>query len=91
VNYVPGVMDVFVIESGPHAGDLIYMQRQDPTEPGLGHPYPWVHARADGTPIRVLAEEPLRLVGIPHPDAPKLKAYLQRIGGTIIINGRPFP
>jgi len=83
VTYVPGVDDVYVIVKGPHRGELLYQQRRD--EPGAH--YPFVHARADGTPIKVLAEEFLN----EGEKAPRLKAYLQTIHGQIIVDGRVFP
>src|ERR1017187_1922446 len=84
VAYVPGVEDVYVIVNGPHRGELLYQQRMD--EHGVH--YPFVHARADGEPIRVLAEEYL-YEGLDK--IPQLKAYLRRIGGQIIVNGQAFP
>jgi hypothetical protein len=84
VAYVPGVEDVYVIVNGPHRGELLYQQRMD--EPGVH--YPFVHARADGKPIRVLSEEYLE-AGLDK--VPRLKAYLRSIGGQIMVNGQAFP
>ena len=84
VTYVPGVIDVYVIASGPHRGELMYQRRVME-----GHArYPFIHARADGWPIRVLAEEDLNGGA---GEAPRLAAYLRRIGGQIMVNGRAFP
>jgi hypothetical protein len=92
LSYVGGVNEVYVIESGPHRGDLIYQRRLMDETPNNEHPYyPWIHARPNGATVKILAEEPFLIGDAPDADAPKLKAYLQRIGGTIIINGRPFP
>jgi len=85
VTYVPGVDRIYVIESGPHRGELIYQRRID--EPHGVH-YPFVHARANGQQIRVLAEE---VLADENPQAPVLGAYLNKIGARISVNGRPFP
>jgi hypothetical protein len=91
MTYVAGVNEVYVVESGPDRGDLVYERRMWDNTPYNEHPYySWVHARANGTKVKILADEPLLTTGAPDTDAPKLKAYLQRIGGRIIINVR-FP
>lgn len=82
VKYVSGVEDVYVIRSGPHQGDLMYMLR---TLRDNGVRYPWVHARADASQIHVLPTDALR------PDAPPLMAYLRSIGGTIMVEGQSVP
>lgn len=93
VTYVTGVDYVYVITSGPHQGELLYQQRmarhEPPPKAGDASPYyPFVHARADGEPIRVIAEENLN----EGPGkAPKVAAYLRSIGGRIIVSGRAFP
>jgi hypothetical protein len=92
ISYVPGVNMVFVIEAGSHRGELICQRRMwhsAPTEQGRYPYYPFVHARADGTLIRVLAEEFFTVGG--GTDTPVLKAYLRRIGGSIHVNGDLFP
>jgi hypothetical protein len=92
VTYVGCVNEVYVIESGANRGDLVYERRMWDNAPYNEHPYySWVHAHANGAIIRVLADEPPLTEGNPDTDAPKLRAYLQKIGGRIIINGRPFP
>lgn len=93
VTYVPGVDDVYVIVNGPHRGELMCQQRMDydvpQRKPEDEYPhYPFIHARADGWPIRVLAEE---FLNGGAGKAPKLAAYLRRIGGLIMVNGRAFP
>ncbi len=91
IRYVPGVCRVYVIESGPHQGDLIYTRRMwwKGRLPGDEHPYyPFVHAGADGKPIRVLAEEELN-GGVR--DAPRLRNYLRQIEGSIHIDGVLLP
>ena len=81
---MPGVAEVYVIVNGPHRGELMYQRRVME-----GHArYPFIHARADGWPIRVLAEEDLNGGA---GEAPRLAAYLRRIGGQIMVNGRAFP
>jgi hypothetical protein len=89
VKYVGGVNDVFVIQSGDHAGELIY-QRRTP-QPALSGYYPWVHAAADGTQIKELDEEMFTSGGDPLKDAPNLASYLRRIKATIFIGGIAFP
>jgi hypothetical protein len=93
VTYVAGVDDVYVITSGPHRGELIYQQRREqhvpPRKPEDQSPYyPFVHARADGTPIRVIAEEYLN---DGSNKAPKLASYLRSIHGQVVLNGQAFP
>ncbi|MGO9094003.1 MAG: hypothetical protein ACLQGV_02175 [Bryobacteraceae bacterium] len=93
VTYVPGVNDVYVIVSGPHRGELLYSQRMHhhvpPRRPEDESPwYPFVHARADGKAIQVIADE---WVADRPAEAPKLAAYLRHIGGQIMVNGRAFP
>jgi hypothetical protein len=89
VTYVGGVNQVFVIQSGDHVGELIFQRRMP--QPEMAGYYPWVHAAADGTPIKVLAEEMFTNGGDPAKDAPRLRAYLQGIGGRIVISGLSFP
>ena len=84
VTYVPSVEDVYVIVNGPHRGEILYQQRMD--EHGVH--YRFVHARADGKPIKVLAEEYL-YEGLDK--VPRLEAYLRSIGGQIMVNGHAFP
>ena len=50
--------------------------------------YPFVHARAHGSPIRVIAEEYL---DDGPGKAPKLASYLRSIRGQIVVNGQAFP
>jgi len=91
VKYVAGVDDVWIIESGPHRGELLYQQRRECGGPRAEdrHPcYPLVHARADGRLVHVIAEE-YPTDGIEK--APRTTAYLRRIGGRITVDGRPFP
>jgi hypothetical protein len=89
VIYVGGVNEVHVIRGGSHEGELIYQRRL--MAPNSSPTYPWVHARPDGAQIRVLAEEPFTIGGHAGSDAPQLKAYLDKIGGRIEVNGRLFP
>ena len=93
VTYLGGVDEVFVIEAGPHRGDLIF-QRHMWRHGGRGgdFPYdPWVHAGPEGRQIKVLKEEPFTTGGSPAKDAPGLKAYLHGIGAQIVIDGGTFP
>jgi hypothetical protein len=92
VTYVPGVNDVYVIVNGLHRGELLYNRRMDlhvpPRVEDPGHWYPFIHAGADGKAIQVIADE---WVADGPDKAPKLAAYLRRIGGQIMVNGRAFP
>jgi hypothetical protein len=93
VTYVPGVNDVYVIVSGLHRGELLYNQRMSHHVPRRRPEdespwYPFVHAGADGKAIQVIADE---WVADGPDKAPKLAAYLRRIGGQIMVNGRAFP
>ncbi|HEV2199452.1 MAG TPA: hypothetical protein VGR73_06510 [Bryobacteraceae bacterium] len=93
ITFVHGVNEVHVIENGPHRGELIYQRRlwqKDPHDGNAYPHYPFVHARADGTQIRVLADEYFT-VGGGTDHLPRLKAYLQQIGGQIRVNGELFP
>ncbi len=93
VRYVPGVMDVFVIRGGPHAGDLIFKKRSlsRPSQDDPGHPYyPYIHARPDGSQIAIVSNEDLVLKGGNAP-APILRAYLRRIHGRIFAQGEWVP
>ncbi|MGA2183403.1 MAG: hypothetical protein ABSH47_10265 [Bryobacteraceae bacterium] len=92
ISEVGGVDEVFVIETGPHRGDLIYQRRmwhRIRGEEGQYPYYPFVHARADGSPIHVISGEYFTVGGAT--DTPILKAYLRRIGGVIRVNGKTFP
>jgi hypothetical protein len=93
VTYVGGVDDVYVIVIGPHQGELLYQQRMDqhvpPRKPEDESPWhPFMHARADGVPLQLIAEEWME---DGPAKAPELAAYLRRIGGQIMVNGRAFP
>lgn len=93
VTYVPGVDDVYVIVNGRYQGDLLYQQRMEhhvpPRRPEDESPWhPFIHARADGKPFQLIAEE---WVEDGPAKTPKLAAYLRRIGGQIMVNGRAFP
>jgi hypothetical protein len=80
---------VFVIEDGPHRGDLILVGRRVRKDSdGLTYPYdPFIHAHPDGREIKVISGE--SFAGeIP---APILAAYLKRLGGHIRVNGERFP
>jgi hypothetical protein len=88
IDEVPGVNEVWVIETGPHRGDLIYWRRMWRHKLGDYIHYPFIHADKNGVPLRVISEECLDCAG---QEAPVLKAYLKRIGGVITVNGRVFP
>ena len=63
IAFVPGVIAVFVIESGPHQNDLIYQRRvyHKSPEDGLEYPsYPFIHALADGRQVREISNETSR-------------------------------
>jgi hypothetical protein len=91
VDEVAGVNRAWVIQTGPHRGELICWRRMWHRIPGeeVGYPYyPLVHATKYGVPIRMLPEECLTC---DVTNAPILKAYLRGIGGMIVVDGKPFP
>ena len=90
VQYVPGVNEVYVIETGAHRDELVYQRRILGKVHGEKSPYyPFIHARADGTQIKVIAEESFTVGG--NDKVPRLRAYLRAIRGTITVNGRRLP
>ena len=95
ISYVPGVNFVYVIETGPHHGELIYQRRlyrRDsayPNDPVAYPYYPLVHARPDGRQIGIISED--YFAGDPNKDFPKLATYLRKIGGRITIAGKTLP
>ena len=92
ITEVGGVNEVYVIEAGPHRGDLIYQRRMRHRisgDEGEYPYYPFVHANDQGVQIHVLAEEYFTVAGVAV--APVLEAYLRKIGGTIRVNGKAFP
>ena len=89
VSYLHGVNEVHVIQSGPHRGELIYERRRLYWKHGDPRiEYPLIHAGADGRQIHVIAEEPTLIGGT---DRPLLKAYLRKIEGQLIIDGKLIP
>ena len=81
ITQIPGVNFVYIIETGPHRGDLIYQKRVMKAHVT----YPFFHARPNGQEIREISEEQ-------DPDrAPILAEYLRSIGGTITFDGRKLP
>jgi len=92
ITEVAGVNEVYVIEIGPHRGELIYQRRmlhRISGDEGEYPYYPFVHANDQGVQIHVLAEEYFTVAGVAV--APVLEAYLRKIGGTIRVNGKAFP
>jgi len=92
IAYVPDVESVYVIETGPHRDELIYVQRvmHKSAKRRLPFPaYPIIHARANGEQIAEISNESLTAGGDGR--VPMLKAYLSKIGGTITVNGRKLP
>jgi hypothetical protein len=88
VKYVPGVNEVYIIETGPHRDELIYVRRIEykPTGHDVKSPtYPFIHARADGEQIREISDE------WGNDKVPLLRAYLRKLDGTITVNGRRLP
>jgi hypothetical protein len=86
ISYVPGVIMVYVIETGPHRDELIFQRRiYDLEHPG----YPLVHARADGQQITEISNEYFTVGG--NDEVPLLRSYLRKIGGTITVNGHRLP
>jgi hypothetical protein len=97
ISYVPGVNFVYVIETGPHRGELIYNMRTfkrdvRDTRGSLTSPrYPIIHAKSDGQEIEFISDEYISVGGNPKKDFPKLAAYLRQIGGRITIEGQTLP
>jgi hypothetical protein len=93
IKDVPGVCEVYMIETGPHRDELIYVRRVFHNSPDLGeHPtYPFIHARADGRPIREVSDEWSGQDNMPRDKMPLLRNYLRRIDGTINVNGETLP
>ena len=92
IDYVPGVNMVYVIETGPHRGELIYQRRicHKSADDGLEYPgYPFVHAHADGQQITEISNEYFTVRG--NDEVPLLRSYLRKIGGTITVNGPKLP
>jgi hypothetical protein len=85
IAYVHGVNQVHVIESGPHAGELIYDRR---TLRGSVS-YPLIHARPDGKPIVEISDELFPTKN--YDKAPRLRAYLRKIDATITVDGQKLP
>jgi hypothetical protein len=86
-SYLPGVNSIFVIEKGPHQGELIYERRLmlPVREPGgRSVYYPYVHARPDGSQIKVIGEESSTAM-------PRVKTYLRRIRAQIRVDGKLIP
>ena len=89
-TYVPGVNEVYVIQSGPHRGELIYLRRilyWKHGDPRIY--YPFIHARADGRQIRVIAEELSLASSGTH--RPRLTAYLRKLEGQLMVGGKLIP
>jgi hypothetical protein len=92
VSYVPGVESVYVIETGPHRDELIYVRRVMRSSPKhrLGFPaYPLIHARANVEEISEISNESFTLGA--NAEMPILSAYLRNIGATITVHGRKLP
>ena len=92
ISFVPGVIAVFLIETGPHRDELIYQRRvwhKSPAD-GLEYPaYPLIHALADGRQIREISDENFTVAG--NDKMPILRKYLREINGTIHANGQKMP
>lgn len=93
IKYVPGVNEVYVIQTGTHRDELIYVLRVYHKSANAGEypAYPFIHARADGQPIREVSNEWGGQGNMPHDKMPLLRNYLRRIGGTISVNGETLP
>lgn len=85
ISNVPGVNNVFIIESGPRRGELIYVRRGLRTSAdGLSQAaYLFFHARADGQPITEVSD---RDEGLPI-----LRQYLRKIRGRITLGNEQLP
>jgi hypothetical protein len=86
VTCMPGVNLVHLIETGPHRDELIYSRRINAAN---GPRYPLIHASKTGKPIAEISDEDFTIEG--DNDAPILRAYLRKIGGTITIDGKKLP
>jgi hypothetical protein len=92
VTFIPGVNEVYVIETGPHRDELIYVRRtlRKRTEDDIDSPtYPFIHARANGDVIAEISNESFTVGG--NDKVPLLRAYLRKLDGTITVNGRSLP
>jgi hypothetical protein len=83
IRYVHGIEAFFLIQTGPHRDELIYSKRGWSVS-ARHYSYPWIHARADGVPIRQIAEESINPV-------PQLTKYLREIQATAVLNGQRLP
>lgn len=82
IRYVGGVNEVFVIQSGPHEGELIYQRRtlKKNSDVDSFFAYPYFHARPDGRPIREVSEWE------------RPATYLRKLNGSITqADGSRFP
>lgn len=91
-TYVHGVTEFFVVEDGKFAGDLVYSRRimtkiKSDIEPHELPLYPLIHARADGTRIRIITQEPILNTGPPA----ELVRYMTSLGGHITVYGKRCP
>jgi hypothetical protein len=93
IREVPGVNEVYVIATGPHRDELICVRRVCRKAPDGGEypAYPFIHARADGQPIREVSDEWAGQYNVLHDKMPVLRNYLRSIGGTISVNGETLP
>ncbi len=91
IKYVPGVNEVYVIGRGPHRDELVYVRRvlHKAADGGEYPTYPFIHARANGEPIREISGEEFTVGG--HDKVPILRRYLRHLGGTINVNGEMLP
>jgi hypothetical protein len=87
MTFVPGVIGVAIITSGPHKDELIYQRRVWSDAPdGNSYPsYPFIHATVDGRQIREISNE--FSVG----RAPILRKYLTDIRAMIEWEGQKLP
>jgi len=85
-KYVPGVDEVYVIETGPHRDELIWYER---IYSKTGADDWFVHARADGARVAKISNEHLKVGG--NDEVPLLRKYLRNIGGSITISGERLP
>ncbi|HVO98938.1 MAG TPA: hypothetical protein VMT15_12765 [Bryobacteraceae bacterium] len=87
MTFLHGIEDFWMVESGPHIGDLICLERFLNSKAAVVE-NPIVHRSPEGRKIKVISYEwPLHGAK----SVPLLRKYLQDIGGTIHIDGQQLP
>jgi len=94
ISYVPDVLSLYMIEDGPHRGELILSTRRykRSRSDNIDYPYnPFIHVRADGQEVKIVSDEYFVTGGLKYAHVPVLAAYLKRIGGHITVDGERLP